>query len=570
MFTRPFADAVKAGTANIMCSYQRVNNSYGCQNSKTMNGLLKTELGFQGFVVSDWDAQHAGVATALAGMDMAMPLPYDFWGDHLVEAVKNQSVPASRLDDMVTRVLASWYHLGQDDGFPTPGVGMPKDLRETHAIIDARNASSRQVLMDGAIEGHVLVKNTNRMLPLRDPRLLSIFGYSAKAPDVYNTHGGGFGDSMQFGAQPITTGEIEAGFTMDDSYMDWSSIGFNGTLISGGGSGATAPSTFIAPLEALKMQADEDGTALYWDFKTKEPGVHPASDACIVMANAWASESYDRPNLHDDYTDDLVLHVARRCNNTVVVLHNAGPRMVDAWIEHDNVTAVIFAHLPGQESGKALVSILYGRQNPSGKLPYTVARNASHYGGRENPDIPDRVHRNYPQSNFTEGVFVDYRYFDKENIQPRFEFGFGLSYTSFEYGNITVDLLAGNTPDGGNISTAEYPVGAVQEGGQKDLWDILVRVSAGVRNAGDIDGAEVAQLYIGLPGDSPARQLRGFEKPFLKAGEGEEVAFDLTRRDLSVWDTKRQQWRLQRGTYRVWVGSSSRNLPLEDVFDIGR
>ncbi|KAH6697136.1 beta-glucosidase [Plectosphaerella plurivora] len=562
----PFADAVKAGAANIMCSYQRVNNSYGCQNSKTINGLLKTELGFQGWLVSDWDAQHAGVATAEAGMDVAMPVPHDFWGDRLVEAVRNGSLPEARVDDMVTRLLASWYHLGQDEAFPDPGVGMAKDLREPHDVVDARNASSRQVLLNGAVEGHVLVKNTRNALPLKKPRLLSIFGYSAKAPDVFNTHGGGFGDSMQFGAQAVSTAELEAGFTMDESFRDWSTIGFNGTIWVGGGSGATSPSTFSSPLDALKAQADEDGTAVYWDFQKGEPGVHPASDACLVMGNAWASESYDRPALDDEYTDNLIRHVAARCNNTIVVLHNAGVRLVDRWIENDNVTAVIFAHLPGEASGKALVSLLYGRENPSGKLPYTIARNASDYGGLQDPDVPDRLHRNFPQSNFTEGVYIDYRHFDREDVKPRFEFGFGLSYTSFEYGNLTTSLTSSS---GSNASsTAEYPVGPVAEGGQRDLWDVLARVSANVRNTGSVDGAEVAQLYIGIP-ESPVRQLRGFEKPFLAAGETQTVTFELTRRDLSVWDVEKQQWRLQRGTYRIWVGGSSRDLPLDGKFDIG-
>ena len=147
-----------------MCSYNRVNNSYGCANSKTQNGLLKTELGFQGAVTSDWDAVHAGVATALAGMDMVMPNS-NLWGDKLVDAVRNGSVPEGRLDDMATRIIASWYQMKQDEDFPTPGVGMPADLTKAHRIVDARNTSAQRVLLDGAIEGHVLVKNTRNALP---------------------------------------------------------------------------------------------------------------------------------------------------------------------------------------------------------------------------------------------------------------------------------------------------------------------------------------------------------------------------------------------------------------------
>ncbi|KAM0510251.1 hypothetical protein ACHAPB_000599 [Verticillium nonalfalfae] len=550
---RPFYDAVKAGTGNVMCSYQRINNSYGCQNSKSLNGLLKTELGFQGWVVSDWDAQHAGTAAALAGMDVAMPVPRDFWGDHLVEAVRNGSVSEARVTDMVVRVLASWYRMGQDEDFPAPGVGMPKDMREPHRIVDARNSSSRQVLLDGAVEGHVLVKNVNRTLPLREPRLLSVFGYSARAADEQTGQGGGFPDSLTFGAQPISWQEVEAGFTMNEDF-DWSNIGFNGTLISGGGSGAPAASTLVSPMDALKAQANKDGTALQWDFTRGDPSVHPASDACLVLGNAWASESYDRPHLYDNYTDGLILHVAQRCASTIVVLHNAGPRLVDQWIDHANITAVLFAHLPGQASGTALTALLYGRANPSGKLPYTVARNESDYGAVVSPDLPDARHKNFPQSNFTEGVYIDYRHFDKEERTPRFPFGFGLSYTTFAYGNLTVASVR-------NVSTRAFAAGQTREGGPSALWDIVARVSADVTNTGSVDGAEVAQLYVGIP-SGPVRQLRGFEKPVLAAGSAARVEFALTRRDLSIWDVEAQGWRLQDGTYGVWVGGNSRDLPL--------
>ncbi|ROT41385.1 beta-glucosidase [Sodiomyces alkalinus F11] len=562
----PFQDAVHAGSANIMCSYQRINNSYGCQNSKTMNGLLKDELGFQGWVVSDWDAQHAGVAAALAGMDVAMPVPHDYWGDTLVEAVRNGSVPESRVTDMVTRVIASWYRLNQDhEDFPPPGAGMPMNVQEPHAIVDARNTSSRGVLRDGAVEGHVLVKNANGALPLGRPRLLSLFGYSATSARGMNFIGGGFVDPLAFGAYPVGWEEVEAGFTMKEDYdQDWSAIGLGGTMISGGGSGAPSPSTLISPFEAIKAQADGDGTALLWDFERGDPGVHAESDACLVFGNVWASESYDRPALYDDYTDGLILNVASRCNNTMVVLHNAGPRLVDQWIEHSNVTAVLFAHLPGQDSGNALVSILYGGANPSGKLPYTVARNESDYAHLAGPDVllpDDRVHANFPQSNFSEGVYVDYRHFDRQGIEPRFAFGFGLSYTSFAFGNLTVQASRNAS------TTAPYPTGPLGEGGPQDLWAVLARVSADVRNTGAVAGHEVAQLYVGIPG-GPVRQLRGFDKPFVEAGESAAVEFELTRRDLSVWDVGAQKWHLQNGTYGVWVGSSSRDLPLEGEFAI--
>lgn len=569
----PFQDAVHAGSANIMCSYQRVNNSYGCANSKTLNGLLKTELGFQGFVVSDWSAQHAGVATALAGLDMTMPTGATHWGDNLATAVRNSSVPESRLTDMALRVIASWYRLGQDKDFPTPGIGMPANVAKAHQIIDGRNSSAKPALMEGAIEGHVLVKNANNALPLNKPRTISVFGYSAKLPDINGPTGPGV-TAWTFGGISANSTEVVAGFS-GGAPEQVSGIAANGTLFSGGGSGATSQSTLSAPFDALTQQAQSDDTEMYWDLKSGNPVVPSMSEACLVFGNAFASESYDRPALRDDFTDGLILNVANQCNNTIVVLHNAGIRVVDRFIEHPNVTALIFAHLPGQYSGRALVALLYGQANPSGKLPYTVARNESDYGTLHAPDIPDRssTYRNFPQADFAEGVFVDYRYFDARNITPRFEFGFGLSYTTFTYANLRIDKPANST---GN-RTAEYPIGPIQEGGQKDLWDVLVTVTANITNTGKLGGAEVAQLYLSLPGAGsgngtaggiPIRQLRGFEKPYINATQTANVKFPLTRRDLSVWDTVAQKWRLQPGTYTAYVGSSSRLLPLNGTFTL--
>lgn len=538
-----------------MCSYNRLNNSYGCANSKALNGLLKTELGFQGWVVSDWGAQHAGAAAALAGMDVAMPGGAAFWGDHLVEAVKNGSVPETRIDDMVIRTIASWYQFGQDQDFPQPGIGMAPDLTKAHRIVDARNSSFRSTLFDGAIEGHVLVKNIRSALPLKQPKLLSIFGYSAKNPDQNNPSGGL--SPWLWGAESFSWTEFGAGFFGWGGETGKTAIAFNGTLYSGGGSGATSKSLVVSPFDALVQQAYDDGTALFWDFESGNPSVNPVSDACLVIGNAYATEGADRPSLRDDYTDALIKHVADRCNNTVVIFHNAGIRLVDQFIDHPNVTALIFAHLPGEASGRALVSILYGQSNPSGKLPYTVARNESDYTVL-GPDLPSGRFVNFPQSNFSEGVFVDYRHFDARNITPRYEFGFGLSYTTFNYSNLSV-----KKPERSSVGHGEYPTGEVVEGGQAGLWDVLFEVSADVTNTGAVGGAEVAQLYVGIPAEgAPVRQLRGFEKPFLNASSTATVRFELTRRDLSVWDVVAQKWRLVRGEYKVEVGRSSRDLPL--------
>lgn len=481
--------------------------------------------------MTDWGAQHAGYDGALAGLDMVMPYTAT-WGDNLTLAIHNGSMNASRLDDMATRIMATWYQLNQDTGIPDPGIGMPSDVNAPHQKVIGKSPDSKDILLQGAIEGHVLLKNTNNALPLKTPQLVSVFGYDAQGPDS-------LGVSLGFGnGSPAHT---------------------NNTLYVGGGSGANSAAYVDAPIDAIQRQAYEDGTSVMWDFDSQNPDVDSTSSACIVFVNDYSTEGYDRPGLTDDYSDTLITNVAKNCSNTIVVIHNAGIRVVDDWIENENITAVIFAHLPGQDSGRALTDILYGRANPSGKLPYTVAKEASDYGSLLHPAEPEGEYWLFPQDNFTEGEFIGYRSFDSKNIDPRFEFGFGLSYTTFKYSDLNVKKKSGQS---------KYPPTAdIVEGGNPHLWDTLVTVTAEIQNSGTVDGDEVAQLYLGIPG-GPVRQLRGFQKPSIASGNSETVSFSLTRRDLSRWDVNAQQWALQDGTYKVYVGSSSRKLPLQSEFSL--
>ncbi|KAK1991223.1 glycosyl hydrolase family 3 N terminal domain-containing protein [Colletotrichum falcatum] len=536
LYAWPFMNSLKEGAASVMCSYQRVNHSYGCQNSKLINGILKTELGFEGFVVSDWEGQMGGVASANAGLDLVMP-DAGFWGDKLIEAVNNGSVSQSRLSDMATRILAGYYFLHQQDAFPQPSVHsnlqkvFPVDVQDDHAALIRHIGAA----------GTVLVKNVNGTLPFKRPKFLSIYGYDAtvKATPWENPSRYGGGYEVNFG---------------------WAT--FNGTLITGGGSGGSTPPYVVSPFQAIQERISKDRGILRWDFYSEKPSPsYVNSEACLVFINAYASESFDRLSLTDEFSDKLVRNVAATCPNTVVVIHSTGIRTVDAWIEHPNVTAVLFAGLPGQESGHSLVDILWGDVNPSGKLPFTVAKRESDYGNHLNSSASDDF---FPDSDFTEGLYIDYRYFDAHNITPRYEFGYGLSYTTFNFADLSVGLTS-------DADTSEYPDPdiAIVQGGHPYLWETIAVAKISVTNTGGVDGAEVAQLYIGVPGDdSPIRQLRGFQRVFLSPGQTERIDFEFTRRDLSVWDVEAQQWRLRRGTYTVWAGSSSRNLSLQGSLEI--
>ncbi|KAK7732300.1 hypothetical protein SLS53_008591 [Cytospora paraplurivora] len=544
----PFMDGVRAGAANVMCSYNRVNNTYACENSQLINGLLKTELGFQGFVISDWNAQYGGITGAIAGVDMVMPEDQGgYWVDNITQAISNKSFTEARVDDMATRILAAWYLTGQNaTDFPEPGIGI-QNLSLPHALIDARSPESKPVLLEGAIAGHVLVKNINNSLPLGKPTILSIFGYDAQPPPTKSID-----TEFQLGYES----EPEMAKATLGYEAHFSQYAPEGVIFAGGRSGSNSPSYIDSPFGALTQRAKADSTYLNWDLTSGNPDVNPMSDACLVFINAMATEGWDRDGLHDDFSDGLVLSVASKCANTIVIVHAAGIRLVDQWIEHPNVTAAVIAHLPGQDIGEALVSILYGEVSPSGKLPYTLARNESDYGHLYGPCVPVSKDDHSPQCNYTEGVYVDYRHFDANNIEPRFEFGFGLSYTSFGYDGAAVRSL-----------------GALDEPAQQvlsssSIWDVIVSASVRVTNTGPVTGEEVAQLYVGIPG-GPAKQLRGFEKVKLGPGEQAAVTFELTRRDLSIWDVVAQDWVVQPGRYVFYIGASSRDIRWNGTYILG-
>lgn len=298
LYAFPFMDALREGAGAVMCSYQRANHSYACQNSKLLNGILKTELGFEGFVVSDWDGQMSGVASANAGLDLVMP-GAGFWGDSLVEAVGNGSVTEDRISDMATRILAPWYYLQQENAYPPPAI---YTNLEKHFPVDVQ-ADHAELIEEIGAAGTVLVKNVNNTLPFKKPRFLCVYGYDAtvEASPWQNRDRYGGGYDVNFG---------------------WNT--FNGTLITGGGSGSTSPPYVVSPFQALQERVAKDRGLLRWDFYSDNPTPYLNADACLVFINAYASESFDRTSLTDEFSDRLVLNVASWCANTIVVVHSAG------------------------------------------------------------------------------------------------------------------------------------------------------------------------------------------------------------------------------------------------------
>jgi hypothetical protein len=547
-----------------MCSYNQVNNSAACQNSWLQNNVLKDQLGFQGFIMSDWLAQMSGVASVLAGMDMAMPgdgLSWDdrvpLLGPRLTEAVLNSSVPIDRLDDMVTRIVATWYQLGQNKDYPEPNFSSwtknttgniyygsyegPEGIVNQH--VDVMGNHPTAIARKVAAEAIALLKNDRNTLPLKKPMKIGVYGEDAALPP------GGANVCADRGCN-------------------------QGTLAVGWGSGSTDFEYLVDPLSAITKQAQSYGGKVTAILQNNATDTIAASarkqDVCLVFVNADSGEGYiswedvagDRPDLTTQKGgDDLVLAVANNCENTVVVVHSVGPIIMEKWVNKRQVRSILWAHLPGMESGNALVDVLWGSINPSGKLPYTIGKSLADYGPYAGVLYEANATPN-PQQDFLDGIFIDYRHFDANKITPRYEFGFGLSYTTFSYSNLVKTKKGVLSPlpaarpgptakppvydskipkpedtlfppgftkinrmiypylestDKVTVAPYPYPEGydTVQtpsqaggaEGGNPSLWEVLVEVSVTVKNTGKVAGAEVAQLYLEFPQNGPVRKF---------------------------------------------------------------
>ncbi|KAK8118124.1 uncharacterized protein PG998_006405 [Apiospora kogelbergensis] len=549
LYLWPFANSVRANAASIMCSYQRLNGSYGCENSKALNGLLKGELGFQGYVMSDWGAVHSGVPSIESGLDMNMPGGLgaygmdptlgSYFGGNVTTAVNNGTLQESRLDDMIVRIMTPYYHLGQDKDFPTTDASSgvlntffkkkdwkPEEWNMTgESSRDVRGNHGDLIRKHGA-EATVLLKNVNKALPLKAPKSIAVFGNDA--------------------------GDITEGFLNQKSYE-------YGTLAAGGGSGTGRFTYLITPLEAVKARARKDAVVEQHPDRLEQhdrPLEPHSPEVCLVFLKTWAEEATDRKHLSVDYDgEEVVASVAKFCNNTVVVTHSSGINLLP-FADYPNVTAILAAHYPGQESGNSIVDILYGDVNPSGKLPYTIAFNGTDYNAPPTTAVNTTGIDDW-QSWFDEKLEIDYRYFDAHNISVRYEFGFGLSYTTFELAELKAEALAQDIP----AAPAAEPV---QPGGNPALWAPLYNVTVEVSNTGDADGATVPQLYVHFPDSTPAgtppQQLRGFDKVLLQKGEKTTVSFELMRRDISYWDIVSQGWVIPAGEFTLSAGLSSRDF----------
>ncbi|CUA72730.1 beta-glucosidase [Rhizoctonia solani] len=543
-----FVEAVRAGTGAIMCCYNRINGSHGCEDDVSLNQILKGELDYQGYVMSDWFAHWTNEGAALGGMDMTMP-GTGFWGVDLVAMVNNGTVPATRLDDMVHRILTPYYALGQDKGFPdvqynTGGITGDSYLSTNPGNTNVNvQADHYKIIRKIGEDSATLLKNVRTNgggLPLKKSEFVAVFGQDAGAnPDGL-----------------LACGSINQCATEHAN---------NGTVSTGGGSGAAFAPYIVTPLEGIQSRTKADSTQVNWmlndlDLATAKTNAIIA-DTSIVFTYSYQTEFVDRDNLTLWSNGDALINtVAAECNNTIVVIHSGQQVLMESWINNPNVTAVVFAYYPGQETGNAIASILYGEVNPSGKLPFTLAKSLSDYppNGIYTENMAD------PHVVFEEGNLIDYRWFDAKNVTPRFEFGFGMSYTTFSYSGIKLQSTPGKPTDGVQLTKEPFD-------GKATLYDVAYTVTASVKNTGSVSGCEVAQLYLSYPASQtkqPVRSLRGFDKLCLNKGQTKTATFKLRQKDHAVWDVVRQTWTIPKGVFTVYVGSSSRTLPLKTTFTV--
>jgi beta-glucosidase len=635
-----FAAASAAGTGAIMCSYNRINSEWACENKEILD-VLKHEVGFRGFVMSDWGATHSTIAAANAGLDMEMPGNDEYFGKALATSINNQLVTIVRLNDQVRRILRSMLAADLFHNPPRLGiVPVAADRRDARAIAE---------------QGAVLLKNSSSLLPL-DPKKLHSVALIGAAMDE-DLRGGSAWVQGLGSVSPLDAIRAAAGPRVDVRYAWAEGVPFlsplstmdsltlapkgavdgvhgvrvdfysNGNLVGQPSftkveravyanwqfappagitskeyslrwSGSFTPPTTGSYLLGLESRA---GSRLFFDghkvadswapsysvkadtFRrtlvaghaypfvveihgsvdsfqlcrlvwqppagSKTPDIERAvqlakqSDVAIVFAGEFQTEQYDRPTIAlVGQQEELIRAVAQANPKTIVILQNGGAVTGGVW--EKSASAMLEMWYPGEEYGNALAALLFGKVNPSGKLPITFPREPEETVAQvrwpaEPFDGPAR------SVDYTEKLNVGYRWYQAHRITPLFPFGYGLSYTTFRYEHLAI----------------KAPKSAS-----------LISVGADVTNTGAVDGAEVAQLYLSFPrgAGEPEKVLRGFVKLHIGVGETRHVTFQLIPRDISIWSIQTNRWQMVPGVYHVSVGSSSIDLPLRGKFRVPR
>ncbi len=476
---------------SVMCAYNRVYGVYACESDYLLNQVLKNDWGFKGWVMSDWGATHSTIPAANSGLDQQSGFPFDvsaYFKEPLKEAVMNGWVSQERFDDMAGRVLFALFDKGVIDN-PVPKGSNNIDFKK-HALITQKDAE----------EAIVLLKN-NKLLPLsKDLKKIAIIGSHA---NVGVLSGGGSSQVYPLGGMAV------------------SGLGpkvFPGPMVY-------YPSS---PMKALEARLPN--TRIVFDEGTNRESaakLAAESDLVLVFANQWTAESLDAANLSlPDNQDALIAAVAKANKKTAVVLQTGGAVLMP-WL--NDVGAVVEAWYPGTRRGEAIARVLTGEVNPSGHLPITFPAAETQLPRASVDGYPEVKEQRFDVI-YTEGATVGYKWFDANKHAPLFPFGYGLSYSDFEFNDLK----------------------AVVKSNQ-------LNISFSVTNTGNVAGKEVAQVYIAplnAKWEAPKR-LGAFQKVDLNPGESTQVSLKVDPRLLGMYQAKTKTWKIARGQYEVILAKSA-------------
>jgi beta-glucosidase len=516
----------EADVWTVMSAYEKVNGKYCAENDYLLTEILKKEFGFKGFVISDWASTYSTAPTVNAGMDLEMPggpplhamlkRPQTImsgnsggWleADKVLAEIKAGHITEATLNDNVSRILRVIVLSGLMEHQHTPGGEVDTPERQ-------------KIALEGATEGIVLLKNQNAPLPLDSAKVHSI---AVIGPNALVARNGGGGSSLvrpDHAVSPLEGITKRAG----------SSIQITSALGVGMQGEDPAHDTAEARTSDLK-QATE---------------IAAKADIAIIVVGRYSkneSEGFDVKTMDLPAGQDELIQAVEKANpRTVVVLNTGDPVTMSKWL--DTTPALLDMWYGGQEGGYALAAILFGDANPSGKLPVSLPKKFE--------DSP--AAKTYPGQNlhteYSEGIYVGYRYYDTKNVEPQFPFGFGLSYTTFEYRDLK-------------------SLGWESAGAKSSAW----RFSVVVRNTGSRAGAEVVQLYVHdghSKIDRPIHELKAFQRVELNAGESKTLQFHLDPSAFEYWSPQSKQWTFEPGRFEIQVGASSRDIRLRTVVTVNR
>lgn len=533
LYLRGFEIAVKrAQPWTVMSSYNLINDTYTSESRPLLMDILRDEWGFKGFVMTDWFGGQHPVAQVNAGNDMLMPGSYA-QTTALLSAVQSGAITTQQLDENVTRILniillsPTFNHYSYHDR---------PDLKGHAAVSRA-----------AAAEGMVLLKNRDNVLPLASTKRIALFGNTSY--DLI-AGGTGSGDVNKAYVVSLQQGMHAANFAVDAALSNTYQV-----YITDQKAHRPKPAmAFLAPPPIAEMPLDE--TLL----QAKAAG----NDIALVTIGRLAGEGNDR-TVPNDYTlTDAELQNLRNISNAfhakgkkvVVVMNIGGVMDVTSW--RDDADAILLAWQPGQEGGHAIADVLKGKVNPSGKLTasfplhYEDVPSEKTFPGQllhpEDTTTGNPLMGKPAEVSYEEGIYVGYRYYKTFNIKTAYEFGYGLSYTKFNYGKITL--------------SADHFEGTP------------VTASITVTNSGKVPGKEVVELYLAAPAkmaDKPAQELRAFAKTKLLApGASQTLTFTLDIKDLSSYNTARSSWIADAGAYEVRIGASSEDIRQAATFTLAK